>query len=60
MTVTLCSAAEDFERAKQRLRDPKRSIIDAELGAGLQNSRHFARIFRKLEGITPDYERNLG
>jgi methylphosphotriester-DNA--protein-cysteine methyltransferase len=41
-----------FERAKQRLRDPKRSIIDAGLDAGFQNSSDFARIFRKLEGIT--------
>ncbi len=42
-----------IERAKQRLRDPKRSIIDAGLDAGFQNSSHFARMFRKLEGTTP-------
>jgi AraC family transcriptional regulator len=41
------------ERAKQRLRDPKRSIIEAGLDAGFQNPSHFARVFRKLEGITP-------
>ena len=42
-----------IERAKQQLRDPKRSIIDAGLDAGFQNLSHFARMFRKLEGTTP-------
>jgi AraC family transcriptional regulator len=42
-----------IERAKQQLRDPERSIIEAGLDAGFQNSSHFARMFRKLEGTTP-------
>jgi AraC family transcriptional regulator len=42
-----------IERAKQQLRDPKRSIIDAGVDAGFQNPSHFARMFRKLEGTTP-------
>jgi AraC family transcriptional regulator len=42
-----------IERAKQKLRDPRRSIIDAGLDAGFQNSSHFARMFRKLVGTTP-------
>ena len=42
-----------IERAKQQLRDPKRSIIDAGLDAGFQNPSHFARMFRKLVGTTP-------
>jgi AraC family transcriptional regulator len=42
-----------IERAKQRLRDPRRSIIDAGLDAGFQNQSHFARMFRKLAGTTP-------
>lgn len=42
-----------IERAKQRLRDPQRSIIDAGLDAGFQNPSHFARMFRRLEGTTP-------
>jgi AraC family transcriptional regulator len=42
-----------IERAKQKLRDPQRSIIDAGLDAGFQNSSHFARMFRKLVGTTP-------
>ena len=41
------------ERAKQLLRDPKRSIIDAGLDVGFQNPSHFARMFRTIEGTTP-------
>ena len=42
-----------IERAKQQLRDPKRSIISAGLDSGFQNPSHFARMFRKLAGTTP-------
>jgi AraC family transcriptional regulator len=42
-----------IERAKQQLRDPKRSVIDAGLDAGFHNPSHFARMFRKLTGTTP-------
>ena len=42
-----------IERAKQQLRDPKHSIIDAGLDAGFQNPSHFARVFRKVVGTTP-------
>jgi AraC family transcriptional regulator len=42
-----------IERAKEALRDPKRSVIEAALDAGFQNPSHFARMFRKLVGITP-------
>lgn len=42
-----------IERAKQKLRDPKSSIIDAGLDAGFQSPSHFARVFRRLEGTTP-------
>ena len=42
-----------IERAKELLREPKCSIIDAGLGAGFQNPSHFARMFRRLEGVTP-------
>jgi AraC family transcriptional regulator len=42
-----------IERAKQQLRDPKRSVIEAGLDAGFENASHFARVFRKLEGTTP-------
>jgi AraC family transcriptional regulator len=45
--------AQRIERAKQQLRDPERSIIEAGLDAGFQNSSHFARMFRKLVGTTP-------
>ena len=42
-----------IERAKQSLRDPRRSILDAGLDAGFQNASHFARMFRKIEGTSP-------
>jgi AraC family transcriptional regulator len=42
-----------IEHAKQRLRDPKCSVIDAGLEAGFENPSHFARVFRRLVGTTP-------
>ena len=42
-----------IERAKQRLRDPGRSVIEVGLDAGFQNPSHFARAFRKLVGTSP-------
>ena len=42
-----------IERAKQLLRTPERTVIEAGLGAGFQNPSHFARMFRKLEGTSP-------
>ena len=39
--------------AKERLRDPQRSVIDAGLDAGFQNSSHFSRVFRKWVGVSP-------
>jgi AraC family transcriptional regulator len=42
-----------IERAKQRLRDPSRSILDVGLDTGFQNPGHLARVFRRLEGVTP-------
>ena len=48
---------ERIKRAKQELRDPKRSIIDAGLDVGFQNPSHFARMFRKLVGTTPSQYR---
>ena len=42
-----------IERAKELLRDPKRSIIETGLDVGFQNPSHFARMFRKIEGTAP-------
>jgi AraC family transcriptional regulator len=42
-----------IERAKQSLRDPRRTVIEAGLDAGFQNPSHFARMFRKLVGTSP-------
>ncbi len=39
--------------AKERLRDPRRSVIEAGLDAGFQNPSHFARVFRKWVGVSP-------
>lgn len=42
-----------IECAKKGLRNPERSILDAALDAGFQNSSHFSRMFRKVEGTSP-------
>jgi AraC family transcriptional regulator len=42
-----------IELAKERLCDPTRSVIEAGLDAGFQNPSHFARVFRKLVGVSP-------
>ena len=42
-----------IERAKEALRNPRRSVIDAGFGAGFKNPSHFARVFRKLVGVSP-------
>jgi AraC family transcriptional regulator len=39
--------------AKERLRDPRRSVIEAGLDAGFQNPSYFARVFRRTVGISP-------
>ena len=48
-----------IERAKDQLRDPKCSIIDAALDAGFQNPSHFARMFRKVVGTAPSNFRSI-
>jgi AraC family transcriptional regulator len=42
-----------IERAKQCLRDSRRSVIEAGLDAGFNNPSHFSRMFRKFVGISP-------
>jgi AraC family transcriptional regulator len=42
-----------IEYAKQHLCNPKLNIIDAGLEAGFQNSSHFARVFRRVVGVSP-------
>jgi AraC family transcriptional regulator len=49
-----------IDRAKQCLRNPRISIIDAGLDAGFQNPSHFARTFRRLVGTSPsEYKRDV-
>jgi AraC family transcriptional regulator len=47
-----------IERAKESLRDPRHSVIEAGLDAGFVNPSHFARIFRKLVGMSPSVFRS--
>ena len=42
-----------IERAKQNLRDPRPAVIDVGLDVGFQNPSHFARVFRKVVGVSP-------
>ena len=42
-----------IERAKQKLCEPDRSVIEVGLDAGFQNPSHFARVFKKFVGISP-------
>jgi len=42
-----------IERAKESLRNPKHSVLEAGLSAGFENPSHFARSFRRLVGATP-------
>jgi len=42
-----------IERAKECLRNPKRSVLEAGLAAGFENPSHFARAFRRFVGATP-------
>jgi AraC family transcriptional regulator len=42
-----------IECAKHGLLNPARSILDAALDAGFQNASHFARMFQRVEGISP-------
>jgi len=42
-----------IERAKEGLRDSRRSVIDVGLDTGFENPSHFARVFRKFVGTSP-------
>src|SRR5262249_46336522 len=44
-----------IERAKQKLRDSRHSILDVALDVGFQNPSHFARMFRKFVGTSPSH-----
>lgn len=42
-----------IERAKEQLRNPRLNIFDTGLNAGFRNHSHFARVFRKVVGVSP-------
>jgi AraC family transcriptional regulator len=46
-----------IERAKEHLCNPKIAIIEAGLEVGFHNPSHFARVFRKVVGVTPSHFR---
>jgi AraC family transcriptional regulator len=49
-----------IDRAKEQLRDVKRSVIEAALESGFQNASHFARTFRRFVGVTPrEFQRSI-
>jgi AraC family transcriptional regulator len=41
------------QHAKQRLEDPRWSVLEAALDSGFENASHFARTFRRLVGTSP-------
>ena len=44
-----------IERAKNALRDPKCSVLEAAIVSGFQNPSHFARMFRRFVGVSPSH-----
>jgi AraC family transcriptional regulator len=49
-----------IDRAKEQLRDVRRSVIDAAVECGFQNASHFARTFRRFVGVTPsEFQRSV-
>jgi AraC family transcriptional regulator len=47
-----------IEKAKQLLRDAKRSILEASASTGFVDQSHFTKIFHRLVGVTPSEYRN--
>lgn len=46
------------DRAKELLRDPNRSVLEASARTGFVDQSHFTKIFRRLVGVTPTEFRN--
>jgi len=47
-----------INRARQLLRETKKSVIEVALDVGYTNPSHFAQIFRRETGLTPsEYRR---
>jgi len=42
-----------IERAKELLRNPKMSVLEASVRTGFVDQRHFAKVFRRIVGATP-------
>ena len=41
------------ERAKELLRNPEMSVLEASVRAGFADQRHFSKIFRRMVGASP-------
>jgi len=42
-----------MDRAKQYLRDPKMTVAGAGSAVGFDDQSHFAKVFRRMVGVTP-------
>ena len=47
-----------IDHAKELLRDPNRSVLEASSRTGFADQSHFTKIFRRLVGVTPTEFRN--
>ena len=57
-TIHSYVVSQRIEAAKDRLKDPARSVIDVGMDVGFQNPSHFARVFRKVVGVAPSLYRS--
>jgi SAM-dependent methyltransferase len=47
-----------FDRAKEVLRDPNKSVLEASARTGFVDQSHFTKIFRRIVGVTPSQFRS--
>lgn len=53
MSETLNSRRERITYAQQLIRETSRNLIDIGIEVGYSNPSHFAKVFRKVAGVTP-------
>jgi AraC family transcriptional regulator len=58
MTPMQFVTRERITRAQQFIRETSRSLIEIALQVGYSNPSHFAKVFRKVAGVTPTKFRN--
>jgi AraC-like DNA-binding protein len=47
-----------FDRAKEVLRDPNKSVLEASARTGFVDQSHFTKIFRRIVDVTPSQFRS--